>query len=123
MATKSPYKEKTSLDHTKPNTIMFINIETGHESEVVKELDKIEEVKEYTIVYGAYDIVAKVQADTMDKLKQVITWKIRRINNIRSTLSTICYGPGFCRDEKDGFEYLEPANEKEWKKPGKFKIS
>ncbi len=40
-------------------------------------------------VYGVYDIVAKIETDTMDKLKEVITWKVRRLDKIRSTLTTI----------------------------------
>jgi DNA-binding Lrp family transcriptional regulator len=40
-------------------------------------------------VYGVYDIVAKVSADTMDKLKEIVTWKIRRLDKVRSTLTMI----------------------------------
>jgi DNA-binding Lrp family transcriptional regulator len=40
-------------------------------------------------VYGVYDIVAKVEADSMDKLKEIVTWKIRRLDKVRSTLTMI----------------------------------
>jgi DNA-binding Lrp family transcriptional regulator len=46
-------------------------------------------VKESYVVYGVYDIVAKVSADTMDKLKEIVTWKIRRLDKVRSTLTMI----------------------------------
>ena len=36
-----------------------------------------------------YDIVAKVEAESMDKLKEVVTWKIRRLDKVRSTLTMI----------------------------------
>jgi DNA-binding Lrp family transcriptional regulator len=46
-------------------------------------------VKESYLVYGVYDIVAKVEADSMDKLKEIVTWKIRRLDKVRSTLTMI----------------------------------
>jgi DNA-binding Lrp family transcriptional regulator len=36
-----------------------------------------------------YDIIAKVEAESMTKLKEIVTWKIRRIDKVRSTLTTI----------------------------------
>jgi DNA-binding Lrp family transcriptional regulator len=46
-------------------------------------------VKESYVVYGVYDVVAKVEADSMDKLKEIVTWKIRRLDRVRSTLTMI----------------------------------
>ena len=37
--------------------------------------------------FGAYDILAKVEASLVEKLRETITWKIRKIANIRSTLT------------------------------------
>jgi len=50
----------------------------GAEEEVLKELRKVINVKEAYVVYGVYDIVARVEAETMDKLKEVVTWKWTR---------------------------------------------
>jgi len=68
---------------------VFVNVEVGSEGEVLKRLREVLEVKEAYFVYGVYDIVAKVETDSMDHLKEVITWKIRRLEKIRSTLTTI----------------------------------
>ena len=72
-----------------PLAFVLINAEIGSEDEVVTELRKIGNVKESYVVYGVYDIVAKVEADSMDKLKEVVTWKIRRLDKVRSTLTMI----------------------------------
>lgn len=72
-----------------PLAFVLINAEIGAEDEVLGELKKIKNVKEAYIVYGVYDIVAKVEADSMDKLKDVITWHIRRLDKVRSTLTMI----------------------------------
>ncbi len=70
-----------------PLAFVFINAEIGSENEVLNELRKLSSVKEAFSVYGVYDIVAKVEADTMDKLKEVITSRVRRLNKVRSTLT------------------------------------
>ena len=49
----------------------------------------MEGVEEASAVYGVYDIVARVKADTMDKLKEIVTWRIRRLDKVRSTLTMI----------------------------------
>jgi len=72
-----------------PIAFVLINTEIGSESEVLKVLKKVNGVKEAYSVYGVYDIVAKVQAETMDKLKELVTWHIRRLDKVRSTLTMI----------------------------------
>ena len=72
-----------------PLAFVLINAEIGSEDEVVGELRKTGNVKESYVVYGVYDIVAKVEADSMDKLKEIVTWKIRRLDRVRSTLTMI----------------------------------
>jgi DNA-binding Lrp family transcriptional regulator len=72
-----------------PLAFVLINAEIGSEDEVVGELRKITNVKESYVVYGVYDLVAKVEAESMDKLKEIVTWKIRRLDKVRSTLTMI----------------------------------
>jgi len=72
-----------------PIAFVLINTEIGSESEVLKVLKKVNGVKEAYSVYGVYDIIAKVQAETMDKLKELVTWQIRRLDKVRSTLTMI----------------------------------
>jgi len=72
-----------------PKAFVLINAEIGSEDEVVGELRKLANVKESYVVYGVYDIVAKVEAESMDKLKEIVTWKIRRLDKVRSTLTMI----------------------------------
>ena len=72
-----------------PLAFVMIVAETGRESEVLDELKKIEQVKEACLTYGAYDVVAKVEAQTREKLEEVITGKVRRLSSVRSTLTMI----------------------------------
>jgi len=68
---------------------VLINTEIGCIPEVLKAVKKIKNVMEAHSVYGVYDIVAKVEAEDMGKLKDVVTWNVRRLNNVRSTLTMI----------------------------------
>ncbi|UCC58823.1 MAG: Lrp/AsnC ligand binding domain-containing protein [Candidatus Bathyarchaeum sp.] len=72
-----------------PMAFVLINTEIGSENEVLEDLKKIEAVKEAYMVYGVYDVVAKVSANTMDKLKEIVTWHVRRLDKVRSTLTMI----------------------------------
>ncbi len=66
---------------------VLINCELGSEESVISQLKSIEGVKEVHGTFGAYDILAKVEADKVEMLRETITWKIRKIQNIRSTLT------------------------------------
>jgi len=68
---------------------VMINTEIGSEKEVLDEIRKIDAVKESYMVYGVYDIVAKVGADTMGNLKEIIAWNVRRLDKVRATLTMI----------------------------------
>ncbi len=72
-----------------PMAIILINTEIGGEQEVFDELSRIESVKEAYIVYGVYDIVVKLESDTMDKLKEIVASRIRKLPKVRSTLTMI----------------------------------
>ncbi|MEE8132511.1 MAG: Lrp/AsnC ligand binding domain-containing protein [Nitrososphaerales archaeon] len=68
---------------------ILINCDLGSEEEIIKEVDKLPDVVEVSGVYGVYDIIVKLQADSMDKLRETMTWKLRRIDKVRSTLTMI----------------------------------
>lgn len=72
-----------------PLAFVLINAEIGSESAVHEMLTQIPHVTEAYVVYGVYDIVARVEADTMVRLKEVITYQIRRLDKVRSTLTMI----------------------------------
>ncbi len=68
---------------------LLLNVETGTEEEVIDSLKPLQEVKEAWMVYGVYDIVVRVEAETMEELKNVVSWTIRRLDRVRSTMTMI----------------------------------
>ena len=77
-----------------PTAFVLINTEIGSEADVLKDLKKVEGVEEANAVYGVYDIIAMVRAGTMDTLKEIVSWKVRRVNNVRSTLTMMAVEEG-----------------------------
>ncbi len=66
---------------------VLINCELGSEEAVISQLKSLEGVSEVHGTFGAYDILAKIESDRVESLRELITWKIRKIENIRSTLT------------------------------------
>lgn len=65
---------------------VLVNCDFGSEVDVIEELKHIESVKEVRGTFGAYDIIAKIENSEKDKLREIITWNIRKLEHVRSTL-------------------------------------
>jgi DNA-binding Lrp family transcriptional regulator len=72
-----------------PTAYALINCDVNSEEEIINELKKLPAVVEVSGVYGAYDIIAKLRSDTMDKLRETITLDVRKIDKIKSSLTMI----------------------------------
>lgn len=66
---------------------VLINCELGSEELVIAQLKKLDTVKEVHGTFGAYDILVKVESKEVSLLREAITWQIRKIDKIRSTLT------------------------------------
>ncbi len=71
---------------------VLMNTELAKEEEVVKELMKIEGVKEAYALYGIYDVIAEVEAESMEKIREIVLTRIRRLENVRTTITLITMG-------------------------------
>jgi len=68
---------------------VLVSAETGVEAELLKELKRVDGVKEAHIVYGVYDLIAKVECESMEELKQTITRYIRGLDHVNGTLTLL----------------------------------
>ncbi len=69
---------------------VLINCEPGCETVVIDELGLLPQVVEAAGIYGSsYDVIAKVTADTENKLKEIIRNDIRRIEKVKATQTMI----------------------------------
>jgi DNA-binding Lrp family transcriptional regulator len=69
--------------------LVLLNVESSLENDVLQKVKEIDGVEEGYISYGVYDIVVKVRAKSMDALKDLITTRLRQLENVRATLSLI----------------------------------
>ena len=72
-----------------PTAYVLVNTEIGSEKQVLRALKKVEGVEEVHNLWGVYDLIANVKADSMEELKQIITQKIEKIGKINSKLTMI----------------------------------
>jgi len=70
-----------------PTAYVLINCDLGYEEQIIEELKHISDVKEVNGVFGAHDILAKVESDQINTLRKTIMSKIRKIDRVRSTLT------------------------------------
>ena len=68
---------------------VLINTELGSEREVLTALRKLSEVKEAHVLFGVYDIIARIESDSVERLKEVVNSNIRSLSKVRSTLTMI----------------------------------
>jgi DNA-binding Lrp family transcriptional regulator len=72
-----------------PLAFVLLNVETGADKEVLENIKKIPEAKTVYAVYGVYDIIVMLESETLDKLRETVTKKIRRLDKVRSTMTMI----------------------------------
>ena len=75
-----------------PIAFVLMNTEPRFMGEVLESLIDVEGVKEAHSTYGVYDIIAKVEAETAEKLNEVVTQQIRKLSHVRSTLTMMVIG-------------------------------
>lgn len=66
---------------------VLMNCDLGSEKKVISSLKEIPEVKEAHGTLGLYDIIAKIESDSEDKIKEIVTSQIRKMSNIHSTMT------------------------------------
>ncbi|AFS83409.1 AsnC family transcriptional regulator [Candidatus Nitrosopumilus sediminis] len=66
---------------------VLVNCKLGSEESILDSLKYLESVKEVQGTFGVYDIIAKIENSDKDKLRETVTWGIRKLENVRSTLT------------------------------------
>lgn len=77
------------------NAFVMITCQTGSGRYIMDELETILGVKKIEGTVGAYDIVAKIETESVGLLRDTIS-KIRKIPEIRTTTTVVCESSSFC---------------------------
>ena len=74
-----------------PTAYVLLNSDLGSDESIINEVKEIltGEGVTYEVqgVYGVYDIVLKLTSDDAEKLRAIITNKVRKISKVQSTLT------------------------------------
>jgi len=71
---------------------VLINCDTGSEESIINKLKDMGSVKEVHGTFGVYDIIAKVETEKPEKIKEAIIGDIRKLDHIKSTLTLMGAG-------------------------------
>ena len=71
------------------SAFLFINAELLSIEDIINKLKEIPEIVDVYKVQGIYDIIARVNSDTEEKLKELVSERIRRIDRITGTVTVI----------------------------------
>jgi DNA-binding Lrp family transcriptional regulator len=78
-------------NHLVPTAYVLLNSDLGSDESIINEVKQIlaEEDIAYEVqgVYGVYDIVLKLSSSDAEKLRAIITNKVRKISKVQSTLT------------------------------------
>lgn len=72
-----------------PTAYILLNTEIGSEKQVSQALRNVRGVEEVHSLWGVYDLIANIKAETMEELKYIITNRIEKISKINSKLTMI----------------------------------
>jgi DNA-binding Lrp family transcriptional regulator len=72
-----------------PKAFVMINVKVGTDRDVVTDLKSLKHVDKVYEVYGVYDIVAEVKAETMEALKQTVNSEMRKLKSVLATNTII----------------------------------
>ena len=71
---------------------VLLNTELGQESNIIEALEGVEEITKIHSLYGIYDLIIEMEAESMDKVKEIVFNRVRRLENVKSTITLLTYG-------------------------------
>ena len=72
------------------NAFVLINTDDHIDDDIlIAQLKKIDGISEAYKVSGIYNILVKVEAETMDKVAKVVNHRLKNLRNIQSTFTMV----------------------------------
>jgi DNA-binding Lrp family transcriptional regulator len=68
---------------------VLFKVASGTEREVAQKLIEFDEVIQADIVFGEYDVIARMTTESLDKLEEFVSQKIRTVPNVLVTSTMI----------------------------------
>ncbi|WP_048097544.1 Lrp/AsnC ligand binding domain-containing protein [Candidatus Nitrosopumilus salaria] len=68
---------------------VMLNCELGAESEIIEQLKALDNVVDVFETIGTHDMLVKLQAENFEKIREIVSWNIQKLKNVRSTATLI----------------------------------
>ncbi len=68
---------------------VMLNCELGAEAEIIEKLKELEQVQDVFETIGTHDMMVKLQADNFEKIREIVSWNIQKLDKVRSTATLI----------------------------------
>jgi len=74
---------------TKINAMLLICADAGTERNVYDELNKHDEIDFVNELFGTWDIIAKIQTESVERMDEFVSDIVRNIKGVNSTMTLI----------------------------------
>ena len=71
------------------SAVVLVNTDLGSQDKVLESLRNVEGVEEAHALYGVYDLLIKIKAISVDKLKDITKLRIKQITGVTSSLTLL----------------------------------
>ncbi|MEZ7989040.1 MAG: Lrp/AsnC ligand binding domain-containing protein [Nitrosopumilus sp.] len=68
---------------------VMLNCELGAEEGLIEQLKELEQVVDVFETIGTHDMMVKLQAENFEKIREVVSWNIKKLPKVRSTATLI----------------------------------
>jgi len=64
---------------------VLVTVDPGREKDVFKSLVKVPEIKGLKLVFGEYDLIARVESDDYKSIGKIVVEKVRSVKGVSDT--------------------------------------
>jgi len=68
---------------------VMLNCDLGAETAIIEQLKELEQVVDVFETIGTHDMLVKLQAENFEKIREIVSWNIQKLKNVRSTATLI----------------------------------
>ena len=69
------------------SAVVLVNTDLDSQDKVMESLKLVEGVEEAHALFGVYDLLIKIKAISIDRLKDIIKSRIKQVNGVTSSLT------------------------------------
>ena len=68
---------------------VMLNCDLGAEEGIIEKLKELEQVTDVFETIGTHDMLVKLQAENFEKIREIVSWNIQKLDKVRSTATLI----------------------------------